>query len=84
MLVGHSFGAFLVCAFASQYPDRVAGLILLDPPVEWQQLTSERRRLLRGGVQLSRVGGVLARVGFVRACLALLSSGAPGAARNVA
>ena len=83
VLVGHSFGAFLVCAYASQHPDSVAGLVLLDPPTEWQHATPERSRLLRGGVQLSRIGGILARLGVVRACLTLVSGGAPSVPRTV-
>jgi len=82
VLVGHSFGAFLVCAYASRHPDDIAGLVLLDPPSEWRQVTREQKRLLRGGIQLSRVGGILARLGVVRACLALLSGGSPGVPRN--
>ena len=54
VLVGHSFGAFLVCAYAAACPARVAGLVLLDPPSEWHSITREQARLLRGGVQLSR------------------------------
>jgi len=82
VLVGHSFGALLVCAYASRHPDDVAGLILLDPPCEWLAFTRERSRMLRGGIFLSRTGGVLARAGVVRACLALLTGGAPGVPRN--
>src|SRR5437773_3448189 len=63
VLVGHSFGAFLVWIYASRHPEDVAGLVLLDPPSEWHQITRERARLLWGGIQLSRVGGVLARLG---------------------
>ena len=84
VLVGHSFGAFIVCAYGSAHPNDVAALLLLDPPApgEWHPTTRERERLLRGGIQLSRVGGVLARLGIVRACLALLTGGAPGVPRN--
>ena len=82
VLVGHSFGAFLVCAYASQHPNDVAGLVFLDPPSEWHELTRKQARLLWGGIQLSRIGGILARVGVVRACLALLTGGAPGIPRN--
>lgn len=82
VLVGHSFGAFLVCAYASQHPADIAGLVLLDPPSAWHAITREQARLLRGGIQLSRLGGVLARFGVVRACLALLTGGAPGVPRN--
>src|SRR5919201_2667965 len=82
VLVGHSFGAFLVCAYASEHPANIAGLVLIDPPSEWHEVTRAQARLLWGGIQLSRVGGVLARVGVVRACLALLTGGAPGVPRN--
>src|SRR5262249_39424951 len=37
--------------------------------------------VLRGGRFLSRIGAILARVGVVRACLALLTGGAPAAPR---
>src|SRR5205085_11229890 len=50
---------------------------------EWHQTTRQQARLLWGGIQLSRIGGVLARVGIVRACLALLTGGAPDVPRNV-
>src|SRR5439155_16119387 len=82
VLVGHSFGAFLVCAYASQHPADIAGLLLLDPPSEWHEITPEQARLLWGGIQLSRIGGVLARLGVVRASLALLTGGAPAVPRN--
>jgi len=82
VFVGHSFGAFLVCAYASQHPTDTAGIVLVDPPSEWHQPTREQARRLRGAIQLSRVGALLARLGVVRACLALLSGGAPGVPRN--
>jgi len=82
VLVGHSFGALLVCAYAAANPSDVAGLVLLDPPSEWHDMTRQQARLLRGGIHLSRVGAVLARLGLVRASLALLIGGAPGVPRN--
>jgi pimeloyl-ACP methyl ester carboxylesterase len=82
VLVGHSFGAFLVLVYAARYPGEVAGLVLVDPPTEWQPLTGPRALLLRRGIQASHIGGALARVGVVRACLALLTGGAPGAPRT--
>ena len=51
VLVGHSFGAFLVCAYASQRPTDIAGLVLLDPPSEWHGITREQARLLSAGVR---------------------------------
>ena len=82
VLVGHSFGALLVCAYTSRRPNDIAGLVLLDPPSEWHELTRQQTHLLRGGIQLSRIGGLLARLGVVRACLALLTGGAPAVPRN--
>src|SRR5881628_3477056 len=82
VLVGHSFGAFLMCAYASQHPADTAGVVLIDPPSEWHEPTREQARRLWGAIQLSRAGGVLARLGVVRACLALLTGGAPGVPRN--
>jgi pimeloyl-ACP methyl ester carboxylesterase len=81
VMVGHSFGCFVVCSYAARHPDRVAGLVLLDPPTQWLRPTARRARMLRGGIQLSRLGGLLAQLGVVRACLALLRSGRPGAPR---
>src|SRR5919197_2640240 len=82
VLVGHSFGALLACAYASAHPADIAGLVLVDPPSEWHKITREQARLLWGGIHLSRMGGLLARLGIVRACLALLTGGAPGVPRN--
>ncbi len=80
VLVGHSFGGLVIRAFARAHPADVAGLVFVDPlhPEEWCDPTPIQRRRLRGGIFLSRVGAVLARLGVVRLCLALLSSGATG------
>lgn len=82
VLVGHSFGSFVVRAYAARNPGSVVGLVLVDPPTEWLMMTRERVRMLRGGRQLSRIGAVLAHTGVVRASLALLTGGAPGAPRR--
>jgi pimeloyl-ACP methyl ester carboxylesterase len=82
ILVGHSFGAFVCLAYAAEYPNETAGLVLVDPPTEWVELTRRQRRMLQGGIYLSRLGELLARLGFVRACLAMLTGGAPGIPRN--
>ncbi len=82
ILVGHSFGSFVVSAYAMRHPANVAGVILVDPATEWLTLTPHQVRLLWGGRQLARIGALLAHVGVVRACLALLTGGAPGAPRR--
>jgi len=82
VLVGHSFGVFVCLAYAARYPQQVAGLVLVDPPSEWVHMDERRSRLLRGGVLLSHVGWFLARVGVVRACLTLLTGGAPAVPRH--
>jgi pimeloyl-ACP methyl ester carboxylesterase len=77
ILVGHSFGGMVVQAYAATYPGDVAGLVLVDPlsPREWLDISEDRARMLALGVKLSRRGAVLARIGVVRAALALLMTG---------
>jgi pimeloyl-ACP methyl ester carboxylesterase len=77
ILVGHSFGGFIVRSFAGRYPDDVAGLVLVDAPrpEDWNPLSHEKRRLLNRGVRLSRRGATLARMGVVGWCLRSLLAG---------
>lgn len=79
ILVGHSFGSFIVRGYAMRYPDTVAGLLLVDPAVEWLLPDAERAYRLRRARYLARVGAGLAHVGIPRVCLALLIGGAPAA-----
>jgi len=84
VLVGHSFGALVIRAFARAHPAEVAGLIFVDPlhPEEWCEPSPQQRHMLRGGIFLSRIGALLAHLGVVRLSLALLSGGAPAAPRR--
>ncbi len=82
ILVGHSFGSFIVRGYAMRYPDTVAGLLLVDPAVEWLLPDAERAYRLRRARYLARVGAGLAHVGIPRVCLALLIGGAPAAAQR--
>ena len=77
ILVGHSFGALIVQAFAGLYTDETAGLVLVDPldPAEWTPITDEQRRIIWRGIRLSRRGALAARFGVVRLCLNLLLAG---------
>jgi pimeloyl-ACP methyl ester carboxylesterase len=83
VLVGHSFGTFIISAYAQQHAALVAGVVLVDPPTEWLTMTRYRALLLWRGRNLSRLGAILAHIGIVRVCLALLTHGAPGAPRRL-
>ncbi len=85
VLVAHSFGALVIRAFARAHPRDVAGLVFVDPlhPAEWCAPSPNQRQMLRGGIFLSRVGALLARLGFIRLLLALLSGGATAAPKQV-
>ena len=82
VLVGHSFGVFVCLRYAALYPQHVAGLVLVDPPTEWMRMDQSHGRLLRGAMQLSGLGKLLARAGIVRISLALLTGGVPAAPRH--
>ena len=77
LLVGHSFGGLIVRVFEQTYPERTAGMVLVDPVcrAEWRDATEPRKRMLARGVLLSRRGALLARLGVVRLALRLLMSG---------
>lgn len=77
VFVGHSFGGCVVRLYAERHPEDVAGMVLVDAlhPNEWLHPSRERRRMLQGGVFFSHVGAFLARIGVVRFCLMLLTSG---------
>jgi len=71
VLVGHSFGAYLVRLFAALHADDVAGMVLVDPlePEDWYPVSAADRRRLTGGILFSRIGAALAAVGVVRFAL---------------
>jgi len=77
VLAGHSFGGLVVRRFALLYSHEVAGLVLVDPlaPEEWCPLTDRNRKILALGIRLARRGAFLARIGLVRAAVALVMSG---------
>jgi pimeloyl-ACP methyl ester carboxylesterase len=71
ILVGHSFGGYIVRCYAQHYSDEVAGVVMVDPltPEEWVEPTASQRRTLRLAARIVRVIAVLASLGVVRLCL---------------
>lgn len=72
ILVGHSYGGLLVRLYASQHPQEVAGLILVDGSPEDQRqhfppTKSWRKRILEDlAWQIYRLRPILARMGWTR------------------
>jgi pimeloyl-ACP methyl ester carboxylesterase len=80
ILVAHSFGAYVLLAYAQHFGhggDGIAGLVLVDPltPEEWiQPAVGQRLRVFRA-VWLTRTAGVLAALGVARFFLWLFRIG---------
>ncbi len=85
VLVGHSFGAYIVRVYAQRFPQELAGVILVDPitPEEWIRPDSSQRWQLRRGVWFSRAGAILGSLGVIRFCLWLLQRGSSTVPRGV-
>jgi pimeloyl-ACP methyl ester carboxylesterase len=83
VLVGHSFGGYVIRAFAHLYRDEVVGMVLVDSvhPDEWKDPTAEQLRLIKMGRRYAWLSGWLARMGFARFCLQRLSKGSPRVAK---
>lgn len=85
VLVGHSFGGYVVQIFAARYPADVAGLVLVDSITheDWEHPTPLQRRALVGGAAFARIGALVAAVGIVRLALTRLRRGSAGFGKAV-
>ncbi|SNY54471.1 alpha/beta fold hydrolase [Paractinoplanes atraurantiacus] len=57
VLVGHSFGALIARAFASRYPERVAGFVCVDGSLPQLTLLPDGKPLDDGGTELDLITG---------------------------
>lgn len=66
VVVGHSSGGLYALAFAHQYSDEVAGLVLLDSshPDQWK--TSAGQDIYKSNARIYSVTSTLARLGLLR------------------
>jgi pimeloyl-ACP methyl ester carboxylesterase len=83
VLVGHSFGGYVIRTFVQLYRDEVVGMVLVDSihPTEWKDPTAEQFRLIKMGRRYAWLSGWLARMGLARFCLQRLSKGSPRAGK---
>jgi pimeloyl-ACP methyl ester carboxylesterase len=77
-IVGHSFGATVALDLAARYPDRVSGMVLLEPPIDFSALPNLGMLGLTAGIQLRRLlrGERAAAHWFFRKVTTYRSSGA--------
>ncbi len=64
VLVGHSFGSLVVRAYAARHPERVLGLVLVDPATEWLVIRRRGPHAWAGGAV--RSGRLAPRVSLSR------------------
>lgn len=86
VVVGHSFGALTIRAFAARHRETIGGLVFVDPahPEDWLNPPDFERARLAKGARLCRQGAMAARTGVAALVAALVSAGALNVARAVA
>ena len=68
VLVGHSFGGLVVRRYSADYPEVVAGVVLVDAmrTEEWPPVNEKQRAFLERGTRLTRFAVTIARLGLAR------------------
>ena len=81
VLVGHSFGGLVMRRYALNYPEEVAGVVLVDPmrTAEWPPVNEGQRAMVERSMRMIRHAVKLARVGVAR----LLVKAVMGGSKNV-
>ena len=76
LLVGHSFGGLTMPLFAARFPEKTAGMVLVDPvvPAEWDPPSAHDRKLIRIGAKVCRRAAPLSRIGVLRFVAFLLTT----------
>ncbi len=68
VLVGHSFGGLIMPLFASRYPEKTVGVVLVDPvaPAEWNPPSEQDRKRVEIASKVCRRAAWLVHVGVIR------------------
>jgi pimeloyl-ACP methyl ester carboxylesterase len=85
VLVGHSFGGLTMPLFAARYPEKISGMVLVDPvmPAEWNPPSEHDLKRANIGSKVCRRAALLSRVGVIRFVASLLNSRAKNVASHI-
>lgn len=77
VLVGHSFGGFVMRRFALMYPKEVARMVLIDPMrcEEWPPINTAKQAVVDRGARLARYAIPIAQLGIARLAVTSLLCG---------
>jgi pimeloyl-ACP methyl ester carboxylesterase len=85
VLVGHSFGGLTMPLFAARHPEKIAGMVLVDPvvPAEWNPPSEQDLKRASIGATVCRRAALLSRAGVIRFVAFLLNSRAKNVASHL-